>query len=112
MNTIQKENTNTIQKVTVANMTGNSGREVPNQFEITTKEGIYFQSYDSIIAFVPRYSFRFENDKEAIKTVLDKNYWDYSTTTGKYRNIFLGEKKPETERKIKSGEYILADLNS
>jgi hypothetical protein len=33
-------------------------------------------------------------------------------TTGKYRNQFLGETKKDTEAKIKSGEYILADLNS
>lgn len=42
---------------------------------------------------------------------LDKHYWNYSTTTGKYRNEFLNETKPETEKKIKSGEYVLADLN-
>jgi len=35
--------------------------------------------------------------------------WDYSTTTGKYRNIFLGEDKKETERKIKDGIYTLLD---
>ena len=39
------------------------------------------------------------------------NAWDYSVTTGKYRNIFLGEKKAETQAKIDSGEYILTDLN-
>ena len=42
---------------------------------------------------------------------LDKRYWNYSTTTGKYRNEFLNETKPETEKKIKSGEYVLANLN-
>ena len=42
---------------------------------------------------------------------LDRNYWDYSVTTSKYRNLFLGETKRETEKKIKSGEYILTDLN-
>ena len=45
------------------------------------------------------------------KTFLDKTYWNYSVTTGKYRNQFLGETKKETEAKIKSGEYILTDLN-
>ena len=45
------------------------------------------------------------------KTYLDVNKWDYSKTTGKYRNIFLNETKKDTEKKIKSGEYILTDLN-
>jgi len=45
------------------------------------------------------------------KTQLDEKYWDYSKTTGKYRNQFLGENKKETEKKIASGEYILTDLN-
>jgi len=74
---------------------------VANQFEITTDDGTYFQSYRSIIAFR-------SNDQ---KITLDQNYWDYSRTTGKYRNIFLHENTQETRKKIKSGEYILADLN-
>ena len=60
-----------------------------------------FQSYNSIIAK------RYNNGN----VELDQNYWDYSLTTGKYRNVFLAEKKPETERKIKQGIYKLVDLN-
>ncbi len=60
-----------------------------------------FQSYNSII--VKRYN----NGN----VDLDRNYWDYSLTTGTYRNVFLAEKKPETERKIKQGIYKLVDLN-
>ena len=59
-----------------------------------------FQSYASIIA---------RKDRDGI--TLDTSKWDYSKTTGKYRNLFLGETKKETEYKIKSGEYKLADLN-
>lgn len=44
-------------------------------------------------------------------TYLNVNAWDYSRTTGKYRNIFLNETKRETEKKIKSGAYILKDLD-
>lgn len=73
---------------------------VKNQFIITTNEGRYFQSYNSIIAF-----------KCNGKVYLDAANWDYSNTTGKYRNMFLHETKKETESKIKSGEYILTDLN-
>ena len=42
---------------------------------------------------------------------LDKHFWSYSRTTGKYRNTFLGETKKETLKKIDSGEYELAELN-
>lgn len=81
----------------------NNGRgDVPNQFIITTAQGEYFQSYQSIIAFRPN---------DGGKVWIDEKYWDYSKTTGKYRNDFLNEKKKDTERKIESGEYILADLN-
>lgn len=94
----------TIKKIKVENMLSQRGnREVPNQFRITTDEGIYFQSYKSVIAYIPR------NNPRAV--VLDINYWDYSTTTGKYRNDFLGEGIEATRQKIKSGEYVLANLN-
>jgi len=87
-------------KTQVSNFRVN-GRDIPNQFIIHTSEGVYFQSYNSVIAFK-------SNDN---KISIDKNYWDYSRTTGKYRNIFLGEDKKETERKIKEGIYKLVDLN-
>ena len=45
------------------------------------------------------------------KVYLDTHYWDYSVTTGKYRNQFLDENKAETQKKIDSGEYVLTDLN-
>lgn len=84
----------------VAQFEGRNG-SVKNQFILTTPEGRYFQSYDSIIAFI-------SNDG---KVKLDKTYWDYSKTTGKYRNQFLGENKAETERNIASGKYEITDLN-
>lgn len=89
-------------KTQVSNMTSSRGNDVPNQFEIRTKDGIYFQSYSSIIAFIPNEG----------KTQLDSRYWDYSQTTGKYRNQFLNETKKETQSKIDSGIYELVDLNS
>jgi hypothetical protein len=89
-------------KIKVKNMTSNrSGRPVANQFIICTSEGEYFQSYDSVIAF---------KDNEGNVT-LDDYTWDYSRTTGKYRNKFLGEGIVDTRSKIESGEYELADLN-
>lgn len=84
-------------KLQVENMTSSNGSKVPNQFIITTGNGRMFQSYNSNIAFIP-------NDGRQI--VLGKN-WNYSTTTGKYRNQFLGETQKETQAKLQSGEYIL-----
>jgi hypothetical protein len=77
-----------------------SDRPVANQFIIYTDEGTYFQSYDSVIAFR-------DNNR---KIILDSYYWDYSRTTSKYRNQFLGEGIADTRAKIESGEYKLADL--
>lgn len=85
----------------VENMTSARGDAIANQFIIRTDKGTFFQSYNSVIVFNP-----FEG-----KLQLDKNNWDYSNTTGKYRNLFLGETKKETEKKIASGEYILTNLN-
>tara|TARA_R100001082_G_scaffold82347_2_gene49202 strand:+ start:86 stop:349 length:264 start_codon:yes stop_codon:yes gene_type:complete len=85
----------------VKNMTSARGNAIANQFIINDKGEEYFQSYRSIIA-----------KKSQGKIYLDEYYWDYSVTTGKYRNDFLGEKKIDTQRKIDSGEYILTDLNN
>lgn len=76
--------------------------EGKNQFEVVTEKGVFFQSYQSVIVFIP-------HDGGAVQ--LDATYWDFSKTTGKYRNIFLGENKKETEKKIKDGIYILTNLN-
>jgi len=86
----------------IENMISKHGNPVANQFIIITDDGRYFQSYSSIIAFIPN------ADKP---TVLDVNKWDYSVTTGKYRNDFLREFKRDTQRKIDNGTYILKDLN-
>ena len=87
-------------KTKVENMTSNNGNKIANQFIIYTKTAKYFQSYDSIIV-----------KKTNKVTYLDSYYWDYSPTTSKYRNIFLGETTKETEAKIKSGQYKLTNLN-
>lgn len=78
-------------------MISTSGNNLINQFTITTDNGVYFQSYKSVIAFKP-------NDGSPIQ--LGKN-WDYSNTTGIYRNQFLGEKIAATRAKIADGTYII-----
>ncbi len=79
-----------------------SRNPVSNQFEIWTNKGYFFQSYNSIIYFECR---------KTGKKYLDKYSWDYSVTTGKYRNQILGEGINETRKGIKEGRYILKDLN-
>ena len=87
-------------------MISSSGYKVANQFIISNAEfggqvGTAFQSYATVIAVRPAYG---------SSVTLDPD-WRISTTTSKYRNQFLGETTKETQAKIKSGEYILADLN-
>tara|TARA_A100001201_G_scaffold78728_2_gene70537 strand:- start:1272 stop:1544 length:273 start_codon:yes stop_codon:yes gene_type:complete len=89
-------------KIRVKNMLSNNYNPVPNQFEIWTNKGYYFQSYNSIIYF---------ECKKTGKKYLDKYDWDYSRTTGKYLNKVLGENRKETRKGIKEGRYILKNLN-
>lgn len=95
----------------VKNMTSNKGNKIANQFII---EDVYanvqgtmlascdvFQSYDSIIVV-----------KDLTGRIfLDSDTWNYSPTTSKYRNIFLGESTKETQKKIGLGVYKLVNLN-
>lgn len=85
----------------IENMISSKGNCVPNQFIIKHDGKTWFQSYETIIAV------KYEDGSIA----LDENYWDYSVTTGKYRNLFLGESKKETQEKIDKGIYKLANLN-
>ena len=89
-------------KIKVMNMESSRGNKVPNQFKIWTDEGWYFQSYETVIAF---------RDHSGVIT-LDQDAWDYSVTTGKYRNQFLNENKSTTAKKIADGIYKLANLNA
>ena len=87
--------------VKVENIISSKGNPIPNQFIIEVDGDVYFQSYKSIIAKIDKLG----------NVTLDERYWDYSITTGRYRNIFLGENKKETLEKIESGKYKLANLN-
>jgi hypothetical protein len=83
--------------VHVCNLQTRSGSAVPNQFEIQTNEGRYFQSYRSLIAFV---------DNTGSVTLTDD--WDYSCTTMRYLSQFLnGVNSAEIHKRLKSGEYKL-----
>lgn len=66
----------------VQNMTSDrSGREVANQFIITDGNKTLFQSYSSPIVEIDR----------TAKTITVYADWDYSVTTGKYRNQFMSD---------------------
>ena len=93
----------------VENMRSNRGNKVPNQFIITTEtpEGNkveYLQSYQTIIA-----KKIYDNlGCYVVETFLDKNAYNYSVTTAKYRNSFLGV----SSKDFKAKDYILTDLNN
>jgi len=97
--------------ISVQQMTSNkSGNPVTNQFIIETKDAFYFQSYRSLIAKV---------SKRNGKIYLDSFYWDYSRTTLKYLNSFLGyfyryglnKKEILKLSKEKDGIFKFKDLN-
>ncbi len=85
----------------VSNMMSSKGNKVANQFIVSTDMAEWFQSYDSVIVVKHRDG----------RIQLDSTYWNYSRTTSKYRSIFLNETKKQTQDKIDSGEYTLANLN-
>ena len=72
-----------------------------NQFEVYTDEGVYFQSYDSVVAFKPNSS------EEKIRVGFD---WNYSRTTMKYVGQFLGQNTAKIRKDIKD-EVILVDYD-
>ena len=86
--------------IRVYNMQSSNGNDVPNQFEIYTDNGKMFRSYNSNIAFIP-------NDEDII--YLGHN-WDYSQTTSKYRNQFLGMDKKEILKRIENGTAKVVKL--
>ena len=78
----------------VENMTSSNGNTVPNQFIISGNGWRLFQSYSSPIALIMRGKVYIFPD------------WRYSRTTGKYRNMFLGETQAETLKNLETGKYI------
>ena len=86
-----------------------TGKAVANQFVITDNEhnAIWFQSYTSVIAFV----------NNGI-LFLDKNKWDYSRTTAKYRNAFVATyfnskyaSRDGIKEGVEDGKIIMTGLN-
>ena len=91
-----------MKNIKIENMQNRNGNTVPNQFVLRTIDGVYFQSYQTVIAFVPV--------DLTLPIMLDPK-WNCSRTTSKYRTLFLGESTAETQAKIDNGDYKIAELN-
>ena len=93
-------NNNTYANVKVCNLKNTQGIAVANQFVITLDGSTYFQSHESVVVAIIGNT-----------TFLDRKMWEHSTTTAKYRNIFLEESTPTICKKISTGVYFITDLN-
>tara|TARA_R100001509_G_C4834949_1_gene204548 strand:- start:156 stop:449 length:294 start_codon:yes stop_codon:yes gene_type:complete len=96
-------------KIQVNNMTSPNGNFVPNQFIIKTKNEVYFQSYQTIIAIQKLCT---KNNNFGVwKTILDNGALGYSRTTSKYLYKFLGMNRKQIEKRIKTKEIKFRNLN-
>ena len=68
----------------VENIISKSGNAIANQFVLSGGDELVFQSYDSTIITIDN----------GTKTVIIGRDYDYSVTTGKYRNIFFEDYAP------------------
>ena len=81
----------------VKNMTSANGNKVANQFIIEDDNKVTFQSYNSEIVTI-------DYNAKIITVGYD---WDYSTTTGKYRNMFMRDYGFRDMANKKSFEYYI-----
>lgn len=86
----------------INNMVSDKGNKIPNQYVIKLNNCNAFQSYETVIAIRNYDSFH-----KRWEVFLNKEYYNYSKTTSKYRNKYLGLKTKQIEQKIKSKEFIL-----
>ena len=84
----------------INNMISDKGNTIPNQYVIRLDNCDVFQSYETVIAI---------RDYDLNEVYLNKEYYDYSNTTSKYRNKYLGLTTKETEQKIKAKEFVLVN---
>lgn len=92
----------------VRQLINSNGNPNANQFVISTWNGLYFQSYDSVVAKV-------DNDN---KLILSAD-WDYSNITRKHLYTFLRRNgfshlssRSEMLKAIKNKEVILKKVSS
>ena len=87
------------------NLINDNGYAARNQYVINGEKGVYFQSYNSMIAKVSK-------SKKITLTYM----WDYSNTTRKHLYIFLRqqgftdlERKKDILKAIKEGKITLIE---
>ena len=86
-------------------MLTSSGKPAKDQFVHYYDDGSSaFVSYGTTIAVRPA-------DYPKSRIQLDKHKWNYSITTARYRNRFLGEATAATRKRIQTGQYELVSLN-
>jgi len=92
----------------VEQMTSRSGNAVPNQTILSDMTGRTFVSYGSKIVYQSKDR---ASDGLPLEIIVDENYWDYSRTTGKYRNEFMNMGVQDVRDYIKEGRIKLGNLN-
>lgn len=92
----------------VEQMTSRSGNVVPNQTILSDMTGKTFVSYGSKIVYQSKDR---ASDGLPLEIIVDENYWDYSRTTGKYRNEFMNMGVQDVRDYIKEGRIQVGNLN-
>ena len=92
----------------VEQMTSRSGNVVPNQAILSDMTGKTFVSYGSKIVYQSKDR---ASDGLPLEIIVDENYWDYSRTTGKYRNEFMNMGVQDVRDHIKEGRIQVGNLN-
>ena len=92
----------------VENMTSRNGKPIPNQVILSESLGDTFVSYGTKIVYQ---STRISKDGLPKDIIVDETNWDYSRTTGKYRNEFMGMGVQDVRDHIKDGRIKVGDLN-
>ena len=92
----------------VEQMTSRSGNVVPNQVILSDMTGRTFVSYGSKIVYQSKDR---ASDGLPLEIIVDEDYWDYSRTTGKYRNEFMNMGVQDVRKYIKEGRIKLGNLN-
>jgi hypothetical protein len=89
--------------ISVSQLINDKNNPAANQFVIVGEQGVYFQSYDSVIA---------QKNNNDGKIYLSPS-WDYSKTTLKHLYIFLRDytrfsvnSKKDVEYNIKNGNFV------
>lgn len=89
-----------MKKAYVSNFINPQGNTVKNQFLIQTEKGLFFQSYETVIAF-----------KDLAGNVTLNDQYEYSNTTSKYLGYFLKSNMKDIRKAVAAGTYKQENLN-